>query len=480
MSKRRNKNKKAGPVKVIRPEQAAAPVVVDAPEVHAMPEAHEVDDAHPTQGTQDTQDNPEAHEVQFAEGMSVAEEMSAAEEVPASEGILFAEEMSVADEMPASEEVPVSEDVSFAEEMSVADEMVAAEEVPVSAQMPVSEEISIAGEIPIVEMDMPEAAPYGAAARQMVDVEDPSAALAQAIEVDPDSIAAKPAQVESIRIIEGLDATIEMREQGAAEGQDESIARHWEPVGAATNGTAVSFDLAESDASAPEVAEVPTEKGRKPDRKLKLNKLQKHARTAPAPEPEVVAPEPEPVPEPKPPREPRIAAFARLHEYQTLSLAHVPGLPEESDVPGHWRGVGFGLGGRRLVTAFDEVVEIMRMPQITHVPGTQPWMLGVANVRGTLLPVVDLKQFLEGERTAMHEGQRVLVVRQSGGNVAVLIDQLYGQRSFNDSQKMPTAADRESRYGYFIKQVYRVGDNDWGVFSMSMLTRTPEFRQAAA
>ncbi len=226
-----------------------------------------------------------------------------------------------------------------------------------------------------------------------------------------------------------------------------------------------------------------TDKRRKPDRKLKLNKLQKHARAETPPEPEAISAEAlvEPVtaPAPKPPREPRIAAFAKLTEYQSLSLAHVPGLPEETDVPGHWRGVGFGLGGRRLVSAFDEVVEIMRMPQITHVPGTQTWMLGVANVRGTLLPVVDLKQFLEGERTVMHEGQRVLVVRQGGGNVAVLIDQLFGQRSFNDSQKT-TVADTESRYGHFIKQMYRVDDNDWGVFSMSMLTRTPEFRQAAA
>jgi twitching motility protein PilI len=182
---------------------------------------------------------------------------------------------------------------------------------------------------------------------------------------------------------------------------------------------------------------------------------------------------------PLPPREPHVAAFAKLADYERLSLAHVPGLPEQADEPGHWRGVGFGLGKRRLVTSFDEVVEIMSLPQITHVPGTQPWMLGVANVRGTLLPVVDLKQFLEGERTVIHEAQRVLVVRQTGGNVAVLIDALFGQRSFNDAQ-MTIVDDEEGRYGYFIKQVYRVGDNDWGVFSMSMLTRTPEFRQAAA
>ena len=187
--------------------------------------------------------------------------------------------------------------------------------------------------------------------------------------------------------------------------------------------------------------------------------------------------EPEPVVEL--PRVPHAAAFAKLADYERLSMEHMPGLPEQADAPGHWRGVGFGLGKRRLVAAFEEVVEIMPMPQITNVPGTQHWMLGVANVRGTLLPVVDLKQFLDGERTVIHEGQRVLVVRQAGGNVAVLIDTLYGQRSFNDTQKVDAVED-ESRYGFFIKQAYRIGDNDWSVFSMGMLARTPEFRQAAA
>ncbi len=311
------------------------------------------------------------------------------------------------------------------------------------------------------------------------DFEDASGALARAIEVDPITITSKAMQVESISIVDASHALTEMGEQGMQEGSDPHAGTAWGSLGSMSTGATVTFDLPESDMSVPDAVEESVGKGKKPDRRLKLNKLQKHARGAPAAEPEAAPAEPEPVPEPKAPREPRIAAFAKLTEYQELSLAHVPGLPEESDVPGHWRGVGFGLGGRRLVTAFDEVVEIMRMPQITHVPGTQSWMLGVANVRGTLLPVVDLKQFLEGERTVIHEGQRVLVVRQSGGNVAVLIDQLYGQRSFNDSQKSGAANDA-SRYGYFIKQVYRVGDNDWGVFSMSMLTRTPEFRQAAA
>lgn len=172
--------------------------------------------------------------------------------------------------------------------------------------------------------------------------------------------------------------------------------------------------------------------------------------------------------------------FEVLVDYERRSLAHDAGRPEEVEAPGHWRGVGFRLGARRLAAPFDEVVEIVPLPPVTPVPGSAPWMLGIANVRGNLLPVVDLKQFLEGERTALLESRRVLVVRQAGGNVAVLIDELYGQRVFNDEQRAEAGEFGLGRYANFVGQAYRLADDIWGVFSMELLTRTPEFRQAAA
>ena len=172
--------------------------------------------------------------------------------------------------------------------------------------------------------------------------------------------------------------------------------------------------------------------------------------------------------------------FEVLQDYESRSLAHVVGLPEQLDAPGLWRGVGYRVGKRRLASGFDEVVEILGMPPVTPVPGAQPWMLGVANIRGSLLPIVDLKQFLEGERTVLHEGQRVLVVRQPGGNVAVTIDELFGQRSFVEEQKIEAAPLADGRYANFVERAYRLGDHEWGVFSLDRLARTPEFRQAAA
>lgn len=213
------------------------------------------------------------------------------------------------------------------------------------------------------------------------------------------------------------------------------------------------------------------------------------AAAAPVAEPTVVAPQPAEAAEATPAQPAQTlklkardkrSPFLVLADYEQRSLAHVAGLPEQLDAPGLWRGVAYRIGSHRLASGFGEVVEILSIPPLTPVPGSQPWMLGVANVRGTLLPVVDLKQFLEGERTVLHESQRVLVVRQPGGDVAVTIDEMYGQRSFVDAQGIDVAAVSEGRYAHFIERAYRINDQDWGVFSLERLARTPEFRQAAA
>jgi twitching motility protein PilI len=171
--------------------------------------------------------------------------------------------------------------------------------------------------------------------------------------------------------------------------------------------------------------------------------------------------------------------FDILAEYERRSLAHAVALPAREEAPDQWRGVGYRVGQRRFVSNFGEVVEIVPLPPMTPVPGAQPWLLGIGNLRGNLFPVIDLKQFLEGERTVLHEGQRVLVMRQPGGDVALTIDELFGQRSFSEAQKTEPGSLAEGRYAHFVDRAFHGDEHDWGVFALSLLARTPEFRQAA-
>jgi twitching motility protein PilI len=172
--------------------------------------------------------------------------------------------------------------------------------------------------------------------------------------------------------------------------------------------------------------------------------------------------------------------FEVLADYERRSLAHLAGLPDQIEAPGLLRGIGFRIGVRHFVSIIAEVNEILTTPLLTAVPGTRRWLLGVANVRGNLVPIIDLRDFIEGERSVITESSRVLVVRQHAGSVGLLIDEVLGQRSFSEEQRAEAIGEADERYQRFVGENLQLGDVLWGLFSMATLVRAAEFQQGSA
>jgi twitching motility protein PilI len=172
-------------------------------------------------------------------------------------------------------------------------------------------------------------------------------------------------------------------------------------------------------------------------------------------------------------------AYALLADYERRSLAHDPGVPEQIEAPGLLRTIGFRVGEHHFVSGIDEIGEIlMAPPPVTSIPSTRPWMLGVANVRGNLIALVDLKQFLFEQRTHVTGRARVLVVKQAGGNVGLLVDELIGQRNLTDADRAGAEGEADPGLARFVTENVNVGAMRLGRFSMVELTRTPEFQHA--
>jgi twitching motility protein PilI len=170
--------------------------------------------------------------------------------------------------------------------------------------------------------------------------------------------------------------------------------------------------------------------------------------------------------------------FEILARYERLSLAHASETQQTMEAPGLWRGIGFRVGDRMLVSGIDEINELLAVPVLTPVPGTQPWLLGVANLRGNLVPVIDFGRFLFGERTQHTDRSRLLVVRQGNGSVALLVDEVFGQRTVDPAQRSAAVQEDDPQLARFVEN--RVGEQQLAIFSMSRLVRAPDFRQAAA
>ena len=66
------------------------------------------------------------------------------------------------------------------------------------------------------------------------------------------------------------------------------------------------------------------------------------------------------------------------------------------------------------MSPIDEIAEILEIPRLTKVPGVGPSVKGVANVRGRLIPVLDLMQFFYARHSKVQAKRQRLLILESG------------------------------------------------------------------
>jgi hypothetical protein len=105
--------------------------------------------------------------------------------------------------------------------------------------------------------------------------------------------------------------------------------------------------------------------------------------------------------------------FELLKELEKRSRAVTAGNVQEAAVGREWVGVAFRMGGETFLVAREETREVLGYPAVvTRIPGAKPWVKGLANVRGQLLPMLDLRQYLGRPQHPSGGGQPS---RDSGG-----------------------------------------------------------------
>ncbi len=149
------------------------------------------------------------------------------------------------------------------------------------------------------------------------------------------------------------------------------------------------------------------------------------------------------------------------------------------DIKPHWSGIGFRLAGHRFVAPMGEVAEIFAPPPYTRLPGVQSWVLGVSNVRGRLLPIVDLESFFGGT-LGDRRSRRVMALELGEIYTGLLVSEVYGMQHMPvDSFREEVAPELEPLKA-FIAGCYHHEGEIWTVFSPFKLAHNAEFFNAAA
>lgn len=82
----------------------------------------------------------------------------------------------------------------------------------------------------------------------------------------------------------------------------------------------------------------------------------------------------------------------------------------------------FKLGREEYGVSILQVQEIKRITEITRVPHTPEYIKGVINLRGSVLPVIDLKRRLNLPQQALTENTRIIIVKVKEISVGMIVD----------------------------------------------------------
>jgi purine-binding chemotaxis protein CheW len=102
-----------------------------------------------------------------------------------------------------------------------------------------------------------------------------------------------------------------------------------------------------------------------------------------------------------------------------------------------------------------KVQEINKIMQMTKVPQAPDYVLGILNLRGQIVTILDLSKKLGLGETDISQDTRNIIVNSSGGHVGLLVRQISDVVEANMAKKEPPPANMSGIQGEFFTGVYK-------------------------
>lgn len=97
------------------------------------------------------------------------------------------------------------------------------------------------------------------------------------------------------------------------------------------------------------------------------------------------------------------------------------------------------------ITYIDNIV---RLQHITRVPHTQPYFLGVINLRGEIIPVMSLRKKFELPDKENTNATRILIIKTDGNKIGVLVDEVREVVTLTESDTEKLGSDTSDMKAY--------------------------------
>ncbi|MFW2439009.1 MAG: chemotaxis protein CheW [Arenicellales bacterium] len=169
-----------------------------------------------------------------------------------------------------------------------------------------------------------------------------------------------------------------------------------------------------------------------------------------------------------------------LHQMEQDVLATGASLPEDIAVAEQWVGLSYRVGKLQFVSSMDQISEVVPSGPFAVVPRSQSWLRGIANVRGQLLTVVDLQDFLGMDPVTVDQYSRLIVINNERLSCCLLVSRLQGLRHFDPIGDSCDTGELDDQLAGFVTGALGKGEKKWLVFDTDRLVDERGFLSAAA
>jgi len=166
------------------------------------------------------------------------------------------------------------------------------------------------------------------------------------------------------------------------------------------------------------------------------------------------------------------ARRTRLREFQTQLVERMQAARAGSDT--RVSRLGVMIGQRRWLLSLQEAGEILSVGAITKVPLTQDWYLGLLNVRGNLISVVDFARFLGHPAAAPDKESRIVAFAPGlAFNCGLLVTRVLGLRNVAEMETKEQAGEGEAQWT--TRRYVDRDSQEWTELDLSLVVQDPQF-----
>ena len=133
--------------------------------------------------------------------------------------------------------------------------------------------------------------------------------------------------------------------------------------------------------------------------------------------------------------------------------------------------VTFRVGSEDYGLHIMRVQEIIRVVETVKVPKAPVYVEGVINLRGKIIPIIDLRKRMMKAVTCYSDASRIIVVDTSGRLAGLVVDAVIDVVMLNSEDVEPCPSIDDSKRSEYIMGVGRQGDRLITVLSLESLLK---------